>query len=161
MGTGPAGVGVLQTSGKIGLIPPLPLCAMPRVLANVFPGTLYSESLDQARTSSSAQARCSRSEDAKTSAGPDRFPALRVWAASAISRAADAAPVSPKQSAGCSIANPGAKNSPQRRPATPHSLAPKLSPLNPANTVRLGPGLRGSAAISSAIARLNPSPRAG
>src|SRR2546429_1822796 len=35
IGTGPAGVGVLQTSGKIGLIPPLPLCAIPRQLANV------------------------------------------------------------------------------------------------------------------------------
>src|SRR5439155_14140589 len=34
IGTGPAGVGVLQTSGKIGLIPPLPLCAIPRQLAN-------------------------------------------------------------------------------------------------------------------------------
>src|SRR5438093_12548711 len=35
MGTGPAGDGVLQTSGKAVLIPPLPLCAMPRRLAKV------------------------------------------------------------------------------------------------------------------------------
>src|SRR5689334_19880860 len=33
IGTGPAGVGVLHTSGKIGLWPPLPLWAIPRAFA--------------------------------------------------------------------------------------------------------------------------------
>ena len=35
MGTGPPGVGVLHTSGNTGLMPPDPLWAMPRELANV------------------------------------------------------------------------------------------------------------------------------
>jgi hypothetical protein len=35
---GAGGAGVLHTSGKTMLMPPLPLWAMPRMLANVVPG---------------------------------------------------------------------------------------------------------------------------
>jgi hypothetical protein len=43
---GPPGVGVLQTSGKIGLMPPLPLWATPRELTNTVTGMTLSSFSD-------------------------------------------------------------------------------------------------------------------
>src|SRR5437660_24952 len=166
IGTGPAGVGVLQTSGKVGLIPPLPLCAIPRLLANVvgISGPLsvgVSVVVHRlAGVSTRVQPRAPRSDAAQMSAGPCRWPAARAAAASTVRTAPVAAPVSPKQLAGCSRAMSGENRSLCRSRATPQSLASKFSPLRPVKVEAIGPG-DARRPCNSWRASASPSPRAG